>query len=192
MKKPAKYTKEELEYGSKSWKANLTGGFLSGFSQAGFLRVIKNPSGTRPLLKLTKSKLGSAIALAGSAASFSSLYFDVKAIKASKNKSRAIINSLYRNFAGGFAGGFAGAGVGAGLRFGVIPKARGFIKTKMASETVRFYKATPANKAAGLGQMMKDKIIKFVRIRGRIVPIRAAKSKTVNIGPKLLSAPKGS
>ena len=41
LKKPVGYTEKEKEYSSKSWKANLAGGFLDGFGQVGGFKISK-------------------------------------------------------------------------------------------------------------------------------------------------------
>lgn len=190
MKTNLGYTEKEKEYSAKSMKANLAGGFLAGFTNIGFVKAFKTMNPKRPI-GFGMSKSGRALGLISKGLQLSSLYYDYKAVESSKVKTRAIANAIGRNLAG-TAASFVGGGSAGFLRFKGLPKTKSFLQKASANPTVAFYKAKPVNEGAKLGNMMKDRVnraVKFVRIRGRIVPIFGG-GKVVSV-PKKLAAPKG-
>lgn len=173
MKKNFGYTKKEINYNQKSLAATFGGSFLHGFGATGFS---KSPKASLFLKSL------------GIASSFGlSSYYDVKSFEASKAKGRNVFNAISRGVFGGFGGAYAGRQSALGL-VSLLKLTKKQTSKVAANETVKFYRAKPANNAAKLSNMMKDKAVKFIRIRGRIVPIRG---KSTRVGPALLAAPKG-
>lgn len=169
------YTKEELAYNKKSLIASVAGSSLASFAFFGFSKSPK----TRAIL--TGLGLAADIGLSN--------YYDIRSLKAAKNKKRNFAQSWIRGIGASIIGGHIGRSsaffINSGLKI---------LKNKTAaaaaSESVRFYKATPVNEAAKLGNMAKSRfsnIVGFRRFHGRIIPIR---SKTTRLGPALLMAPK--
>lgn len=164
------YTKEELKYNQKSAAASFFGSASHSFANVG---LRKSP---KARLILGVGGLTSTLGL--------STYYDIKSFKASKRKGRNIGNMILRNLSFGFLGGVAGAGSAIGT-LAALKKVKKVSSKVASNETLKFYRAKPVNQAAKLSSMMKDKAVRFIRVRGRIVPIKA---KTVRQGPALLTS----
>ena len=126
--------------------------------------MVKNPT-----------KLGAAVGIAGLGVQVGlASYYDLKSVQNSDKKGMATLAAVGRGLGYGILGGVAGRASASGL----LMAAKSLKKmVPSVNKSTAFYRAKPVNDAAKMSNMVKDRVVRFVRIRGRIVPIKLSKEK---------------